>query len=253
MNDHRPPNDREAVAALQEKLAGVREETTAAQADLEQIQHEVEEAREELSDTRAGGLLDVNAQLAAAAHQAQAAASTCEEALKEVSRANELDTLTELPNRAVLLDRLATAIAHAKRDGKRLALLFLDLDNFKSINDTLGHAAGDEALKITADCLRASVREVDTVSRHGGDEFLILLSEITQVADAVTVADKVLAALDSSSLAAEHKLNLNASVGISVYPDHGEDPDGLIGRADTAMYAAKRQGHTSSVFDGDES
>ncbi|MEO8361712.1 MAG: GGDEF domain-containing protein [Vicinamibacteria bacterium] len=235
------------------ELAQVRRETEGARANLEHIQHEVEEAKDELLDVRTAHLLEANEQLVASALRAQSAASTCEETLKEVSRATALDTLTELPNRAVLRDRLATAIARAKRDGTRLALLFLDLDDFKSINDTLGHAAGDAALKITADCLRASVREVDTVSRHGGDEFLILLSEIAQVGDAVLVADKVIAALDASPLASEHSINLTVSVGISVYPDHGEEVDQLIGRADRAMYAAKRQGNTSSVFTFDPS
>ncbi len=246
------PREGERVAALQEQLAEVREEATVARADLEQLQREVEGAKEELSE-RTARLLEANAELAAAARRAQTAASTCEEALQKVSRTAELDRLTGLPSRAVLLDRLVTAIAHARRDGTRVALLFLDLDNFKSINDTLGHGAGDEALRITADCLRASVREVDTVSRHGGDEFLILLSEITHVTDAVLVADKVAAALDASTLAGGQAISLTASVGISVYPDHGEDPDGLIGRADSAMYAAKRQGQTSSVFSYDES
>lgn len=246
------PGDREAVATLHEELVEVREEATVARADLRQVRHEVEEAREELSDARTARLLEANSRLAAAALQAQAAASTCEEALKEVARASELDGLTELPNRAVLLDRLVTAIAHAKRDGTRLGLLFLDLDNFKEINDTLGHAAGDEALRITAECLRRSVREVDTVSRHGGDEFLILLSEINHVGDATLVADKVIAALDASPLPGRPALRLSASVGISVYPDHAEDPDGLIGRADAAMYAAKRHGRRSSVFSDDE-
>lgn len=250
MNEPEASSDGKKVAALREQLTEVREETTAARADLEQVQHEVEEARGELLDARHATLVEANAQLAAAAHRAQAAASSCEEALKEVSRAAELDTLTELPNRIVLLDRLVTAIARAKREGNRLALLFVDLDNFKSINDTLGHAAGDEALKITAKCLRASVREVDTVSRHGGDEFLILLSEITEVADAVLVADKVIAALDASTRAGEHTFTLKGSVGISVYPEHGDDPDGLIGRADAAMYDAKRQGQRRSVFVG---
>ena len=93
------------------------------------------------------------------------------------------------------------------------------------------------------------MREVDTVSRHGGDEFLILLSKIHHVTDAVLVADKVAAALDTSALSGGHTLSLTASVGISVYPDHGEDPDGLIGRADKAMYAAKRDGRKRRVSD----
>lgn len=252
MNEADASEDREQVAALREQLAEVREEAVVARADLEQLQHEVGEAREELSD-RTTRLLEANAQLAAAARRAQNAASTCEEALRKVSSTAELDRLTGLPSRSVLLDRLVTAIAYARRRGTRVALLFLDLDNFKTINDTLGHAAGDEALRITADCLRASVREVDTVSRHGGDEFLILLSEITHVDDAILVADKVTAALDASTLAGGHAITLTASVGISVYPDHGEDPDGLIGRADSATYAAKRLGQTSSVFGPDES
>lgn len=253
MNEPEASADRKKVAALEEELAGVRGEATAARADLVQVQHEVKEVREELSDARTAHLVEANAQLRAAALRAQTAASTCEEALKTVSRTAELDRLTGLPNRTVLLDRLATAITRARRDGTRVALLFLDLDNFKTINDTLGHASGDEALKITARCLRASVREVDTVSRHGGDEFLILLSEILHVTDAVLVADKVIAALDASTLTGEPAVGLTASVGISVYPDHGDDADGLIDRADKAMYAAKRDGRRSRVFSNEES
>ncbi len=243
--------DRRKVADGRDELASIRKETSAARADLEHVRHEIEAARGELSEARNAKLVEANAQLAAAALRAQTAATTCEEALKEVSRAAELDTLTELPNRSVLLDRLVTGIAHAKRDGTRVALLFLDLDNFKNINDTRGHAAGDEALKVTAACLRASVREVDTVSRHGGDEFLILLSDIAHVSDAVLVADKLIAALDASTVAGEPALHLAASVGISVYPDHGDDAHGLIGRADAAMYDAKRHGHRRSVFNDD--
>ena len=148
----------------------------------------------------------------------------------------------------LLLDRLAQAIAGAKRHGARSALLFLDLNNFKQINDTLGHAVGDQVLKLAASRLAASVRAADTVSRHGGDEFVILLAEVGVASDAVVIADKLSAALGAPSRVGDQVIRLTASIGISIYPDDGEDADTLIDRADAAMYRAKRQGLRTFVF-----
>jgi diguanylate cyclase (GGDEF)-like protein len=145
----------------------------------------------------------------------------------------------------LLLDRLAQAIAGAKRRGSRSALLFLDLNNFKQINDTLGHATGDLVLKLAAARLASSVRAADTVSRHGGDEFVILLAEVGAASDAVVIADKLSAALGAPSQVGDQVIRLTASIGISLYPDDGEDADSLI---DAAMYRAKRHGLRSFVF-----
>ena len=187
--------------------------------------------------------------IAALRHQADA--ETAAQALNEAARSAELDALTQLPNRVLLLDRLTLAIANAKRRDTRLALLFLDLDNFKQINDTFGHAVGDEVLQRAAHCLSASVRDADTVSRYGGDEFVILLTEVTQAADAALVADKMIAALAAPTHVGEHALSVTASIGISLYPDDGEDADTLIDRADAAMYRAKRVGLGGYAFHGE--
>ena len=192
---------------------------------------------------RAENRLDSNqtTQLVVAALEAQSHAMSTAAALDRVARSAELDTLTQLPNRVLLLDRLTHSIATARRHGNRVALLFVDLDNFKHINDTLGHAVGDAALKLVAERLSNSVRAADTVSRHGGDEFLILLSEVAQPQSAGQIAEKVIAALGAPAVVAGHALNVAASIGISIFPEDGEDADALIERADLAMYRAKRQ------------
>ena len=141
-------------------------------------------------------------------------------------------------------------MASAKRRGSRLALLFLDLDHFKPINDSLGHALGDEVLKTVAQRLSSAVREADTVSRYGGDEFLILLSEVSQPSDAELIAGKLIAAIAEPCRVGGHVLQLSASIGISLYPDDGEDIDLLIRKADNAMYRAKRHGPGSFALQG---
>jgi diguanylate cyclase (GGDEF)-like protein len=153
--------------------------------------------------------------------RAQVEAESAVQAFEEVSRRAEHDPLTQLPNRVLLLDRFEQAIVSAKRHGSRLALLFLDLNDFKQINDTHGHGMGDQVLKLAAKRLTASVRGADTVSRHGGDEFLILLSEISNASDAALIADKVLAALEAPAKVGENVFLLCASIGISIYPDDG--------------------------------
>jgi diguanylate cyclase (GGDEF)-like protein len=150
------------------------------------------------------------------------------------------DRLTELPNRALLHDRLHQAIVVARRDRARAALLVLDIDGFKEINNTLGHFSGDLLLKRVAGRLRGSVREPDTVARLGGDQFAVLLPHIRSAADARTVAEKLFKALEPSFALEKLNVDLLASIGIALYPDHGDDADALLQKADVAMYAAKQ-------------
>jgi diguanylate cyclase (GGDEF)-like protein/PAS domain S-box-containing protein len=158
------------------------------------------------------------------------------------------DSLTELPNRVLLNDRLKQAVRMDERHHKKLAVLFVDLDHFKPINDSLGHATGDALLKSVAKRLREALREVDTVSRHGGDEFVILLPEIEEASDAALVAEKVLARLATPHLIGGRSLHVTASIGISIYPDHGRMAEILVNRADLAMYEAKKSGGRSYRF-----
>jgi diguanylate cyclase (GGDEF)-like protein/PAS domain S-box-containing protein len=155
------------------------------------------------------------------------------------------DFLTDLPNRMLLNDRLTQAIALAHRHGNHLAVLFLDLDGFKHVNDSLGHVIGDALLKSVAARLVTCSRGSDTVSRQGGDEFVVLLSEIEHTGDAVASAERIIAALLEPHSIANHHLHVTASIGISVYPDDGSDADTLIMCADTAMYHAKNGGRSS--------
>jgi len=152
------------------------------------------------------------------------------------------DTLTELPNRMLLFDRLGQALAQANRKNLVFAVLFLDLDNFKVINDTLGHSVGDELLKQVAERLQGCVREVDTVARMGGDEFTCILTDINDIQDAALVAEKVLADLSRPFELSGQERQIGCSVGISIFPGHGGDGDSLVSHADAAMYAAKHGG-----------
>jgi diguanylate cyclase (GGDEF)-like protein/PAS domain S-box-containing protein len=152
------------------------------------------------------------------------------------------DALTGLPNRLLFNDRLALAVAQARRKGERLAVLFLDLDGFKAVNDTLGHNLGDLLLRSTAERIQSALRAVDSVARLGGDEFILLLPGIRRVEEAARVAEKVLESIRAPVALEGHELFVTASMGISVYPEDGEDVETLVKAADTAMYRAKEQG-----------
>lgn len=158
------------------------------------------------------------------------------------------DSLTDLPNRILFNDRLTQAIALARRHRQKLAVLFLDMDRFKHINDSLGHVIGDGLLQSVARRLLASVRSSDTVSRQGGDEFVILLSGVMQAQDAAVIADKILLALRTPHTVEQHDLHLTASIGIATYPDDGNEAATLIQNADSAMYDAKACGRDSYQF-----
>lgn len=161
------------------------------------------------------------------------------------------DALTGLPNRSLFQDRVTMAMARSRRTGKSLAILFLDLDYFKDINDTFGHTAGDRLLQEIAARLRVSVRDEDTVARIGGDEFLILLVEVGSEEDARAVADKLLTAMQAPVEVGGRRIRATGSVGMALFPANGEDPDALVEAADRAMYQAKSQGRNTVVVSRD--
>ena len=152
------------------------------------------------------------------------------------------DALTGLPNRPLFMDRLILALAQSSRTNQKLAVFFLDLDRFKDINDSLGHSTGDGLLKAVAERIRRCIREGDTVARFGGDEFTLLIPRIDHVEDAAKIAQKILETLKIPFSILDHELFVTTSIGISVYPGDGSDPETLVRNADTAMYRAKDQG-----------
>ena len=152
------------------------------------------------------------------------------------------DPLTELPNRALFVDRLQQAVAMAKRNRQQLAVLFIDLDRFKPVNDTYGHAVGDRLLQEVARRMLAVVRQSDTVARLGGDEFVVLLQEVASAASARRVADKLHAALRQPFVINGHPLQISSCIGLALYPEHGGDALELTKNADSAMYQAKHAG-----------
>jgi len=249
MNEHPELRDGE-VATAEAKLDHLNLQVVAMRAVLLQLLQDVARTEKRLDNGQASQLLAANEQLVLSGLDLQAEVDSTAGALDEVTRSVALDSLTRLPTRTVLLDRLEQAIAGARRHRKRVAVLFLDLNNFKQVNDRFGHAAGDEVLQRVAACLTSLVRETDTVSRHGGDEFLMVLAEVAEAADAGIIADKVNAALRAANRADADLAPVTASIGISIYPDDGEDATALIARADAAMYQAKHHptgGHAFHV------
>lgn len=161
------------------------------------------------------------------------------------------DALTGLPNRTLFHDRLNLALAYARRNQRYLAVMLLDLDHFKDVNDTLGHKSGDRLLRAVGGRLANLLRTSDTVARIGGDEFMVLLPEITQTQDAAKVVRKLLQAVREPVVLDDHKVQITTSIGIAVYPRDGRDADALWENADRAMYHAKAQGRdTYQCFSG---
>lgn len=158
------------------------------------------------------------------------------------------DALTTLPNRALLMERLHHAVHRGEREGGRMALLFIDLDRFKMINDSLGHAVGDIVLQTVAERLKVLVRDADTLSRLGGDEFVVLLETLQDSEDAAVVAKKIIHALEKVLVVGNHPLHISASIGISLYPEDGQDAETLMKHADAAMYKAKESGRNTFHF-----
>lgn len=212
-----------------------------ARAVLAGLERQIAFAQHRTVNLNPESLLEVNERLVVAAMQHQTDVDSAMQALDAVTRSAQLDSLTQLPNRAMMNDRFVQAIANAKRHDSGFAILFIDLNGFKQINDSLGHTAGDEVLRQISQRLVGSVRDVDTVSRHGGDEFLILLPEVVQRSAAALVAKKLGLAIGKSMVIAGGKLRPSASIGFCLYPENGTTPQALIECADAAMYKAKRQ------------
>ena len=167
------------------------------------------------------------------------------QAEKQIRHLADHDALTDLPNRRLLEDRLRQAMAVAKRSGNHVAVMFIDLDSFKPINDMLGHRVGDVLLQAVAKRLRELLREIDTVARIGGDEFILVLPDMESQATAREAAKRILNALVQTYQIDGHVLTVTPSIGISRYPEHGTDVETLIGHADDAMYLAKQMGRSN--------
>jgi diguanylate cyclase (GGDEF)-like protein len=244
--------DTAEVSAAARALALLNQQADEVRADIVRSRRELAQVQRDFGGARAAQLVEANEQLVLAALQAESIAEAATGHLDELARSSQRDALTDTPNRALMLDRLEHAIALARRHVTRLAVLFLDLDQFKHINDTLGHAVGDEVLRLVARRLESVVRGSDTVSRHGGDEFLVLVGEVSKASDAGVIAAKILAVLTAPSRVGDHMLRLSASLGIATYPEDGEDAATLISRADAAMYRSKRRRHGGFEYHREE-
>jgi diguanylate cyclase (GGDEF)-like protein/PAS domain S-box-containing protein len=167
---------------------------------------------------------------------------------RKMSHLAQHDNVTDLPNRSLLNDRLLQAMAMVRRHGKKLAVLYLDIDRFKHVNDTAGHTAGDRLLQSISKRLLDCVRSTDTVCRQGGDEFVILLSDVAHAKDAAITAEKILAALSEPHSIDHQELVVSASIGIVIYPEDGKTAEALLKNADAAMYQAKECGRNNYQF-----
>jgi diguanylate cyclase len=248
---------RQETADLRQETADLRQDTADQRQDTADLRQEAADLREEVADLREetertkaelsvrakAQLREANENLVIATVRAQTITDAAEKATAQMAYMAEHDFLTGLPNRALLTDRLAQSIVLAQRHGgKKVALMYLDLDHFKHINDSLGHDVGDNLLQSVAKRLQACVRLSDTVSRQGGDEFVVLLAEIEDVHDAVLTAEKLMKAMVRPHFIGDHRLNITLSIGISLYPDDGKDVEMVLRNADTAMYHAKKKG-----------
>ena len=234
--------------ATARSLRALRLENARLRAELAGQKQALSDLLQRAENGRSGLLLAANERLLIAAVEADTVSYDQATQIESLTRISQRDALTGTPTRAVLADRLDKAISMARRHSRRTALLFVDLDDFKAINDQLGHLAGDTVLQLVARRLESSVRDSDTVSRHGGDEFLVLLAELSNAKDAAAIATKMIAALAEPVFVAGRVLTISASVGIAVYPEDGEFASTLIAKADEAMYRAKKSRQSSFMF-----
>jgi diguanylate cyclase len=228
---------REAKALQREGLATLRER---------EIQEE--QVRRAVMLDRSLKLKQANEQLVIASIQLQIATEEIEKSKAEMAHLASHDFLTKLPNRMQLFERIAQAIALAKRHHAKLAVLFLDLDRFKAVNDTFGHAIGDQLLQSVAHRLKSAIRDSDTVSRQGGDEFVLLLSEVSQEKILAQKIEKIHQIITAPYCVSGNDLDIGATIGVSVFPADGEDAETLIRNADAAMYYAKENGRNNFEF-----
>ncbi len=255
---------REEAAHWRENAADSREDAAHRREGAAQTREGEAQVREGAATAREGGihlaetqaasddhiimLQQANAHLVTAAIEAQKLTEQIQTAQAGMDHLAHHDVLTDLPNRLLLQDRLNQAIELARRQGRQVAVMFMDLDRFKHINDSLGHAVGDQLLRSVAQRLVSCVRHSDTVSRQGGDEFVLLLPYIEHAEDAALTARKMLAAFAQPHSIDWHNLHIGASIGISIYPNDGQDVETLLKCADTAMYYAKENGRNNYKF-----
>jgi diguanylate cyclase (GGDEF)-like protein len=246
-----PSSDRRKSVQTEEHVSeGVmsgREQSVAAR---EEVSHVLQEAEmlKDILEKHIARLRQANEHLIIATMQAQTMTEEVQKAKDQMGHMAHHDFLTDLPNRILLGERLDQAISLAKRHDAQLAVLFIDLDRFKTINDSLGHAIGDALLQAVAQRLISSVRRTDTVSRQGGDEFVVVLSEAASVEAVAGLAEKVCQAVSQPYALAAQDLHIGATIGISMYPDDGTDAETLILNADIAMYHAKNNGRGGYRF-----
>lgn len=248
-------NRRESAVTEAEAAVLRREVSVAAREDVTHLRESAVNVREGrgalasvVSDEQRNILQQANERLVIATLEARHLTEKVKMAGDRLAHLAYHDVLTELPNRTMLLDRLSQAIELARRQGRQLAVMFMDLDQFKHINDSLGHAIGDKLLRSVAQRLVSCVRHSDTISRQGGDEFVLLLPFIEHPEDAALSAQKLLAGLTEPHPIEGHDLHISASIGISIYPDDGQDAGTLIKNADAAMYHAKENGRNDYKF-----
>ncbi len=230
------------MAAAKETLLLLNEQAGELRTHLASLRQSLRETRQDISGNQDKQLRETNEELVLAALHANTIAESALTNLHQLTRISQRDVVTGMPNRALILDRLDNAITLARRHGTRIAVVFVDLDHFKPINDMLGHAGGDEVLQLVARRLQSVVRESDTVSRYGGDEFLVLLTDTSQPTDTARIVGKMMAALAAPVTVDGHTLRASASMGIATFPRDGDDATTLINRADAAMYRVKRAG-----------
>jgi diguanylate cyclase (GGDEF)-like protein len=222
------------------ELHDLHQQVAQARAVLADVKQQIAGARGQRDGDDRITLIEVNEQLILSALRSQTDAEQATQALGELSRSYGMDMLTQLPNRVQLQERFHHAIASAHRHRNQIAILFLDIDGFKGINDALGHAVGDEVLKHAAHCIASSVRDVDFVCRYGGDEFVVLVTDLAQARDAALVSQKIASAVASPITIESRTISVSLSIGVSSYPEDGIEADTLIRRADLAMYEAKK-------------
>ncbi len=238
-------NLRQVAADKRQEAADLREEAATLRMKALHAQEVATRAEAERDALASAVLREANERLVVATVHAQTMTEAAQLATAQMSHMAEHDFLTGLPNRALLTDRLAQAIVLAQRHDKKVALMYLDLDHFKHINDSLGHAVGDQLLQSVSKRLQSNVRLSDTVSRQGGDEFVVLLHEVEAMQDAAHTAEKLIGAMTEAHHIGGHRLHVTLSIGISVYPDDCEDAEAMVRNADTAMYHAKRNGRNN--------
>ncbi|MFN6969902.1 MAG: diguanylate cyclase domain-containing protein [Rheinheimera sp.] len=239
-------------AAAHLTLKGLHQQATQFKAELLRLQQSLDLLQAEFSQTKHGDLIAANQQLVLSSIQAEQELEQVKSHVGELTRSSQRDALTDTPNRTLMLDRISRSISYARRHDRQLALIFLDLDHFKQINDNLGHQTGDDVLKLVTRRLSHVLRDSDTISRHGGDEFLILLSAIDSDEAVAAIAEKILKALAAPVIFAEMPVKIRASLGIAFYPAHGTDAQVLIQAADDAMYQSKRRGGSCfSIYSAD--